>query len=102
MTDRPIPTFAVEDWRDLFVEIFAELGWGFEDGDYNAADALVRKIYSRRLQIVEREPAPLDEASDKDLFSEIEERRKDPEFKARLDRIMTEEKHILDRLAKDD
>lgn len=41
---------------------------------------------------------PLDE----DLLSEIAERRKDLEFVARLNRIMTEEKHILDRLAKDD
>ncbi len=50
------------------------------------------------------EPADwmLDPPDTKRLLSEIEERRKDPEFKARLDRIMTEEKHILDRLAKDD
>lgn len=41
-------------------------------------------------------------AVDDKLLAEIDRRRNDPDFMARLNRIMTEEKHILDRLAKDD
>ncbi len=34
-----------------------------------------------------------------DLWKRVEARRRDPEFMARLDRIMTEQRTVLERLA---